>query len=79
MSEHTILQMLDLGLKVCVNSDDPAYFGGYMTENFNELAKHLSLSKDQAKMLVINSINASFTDEVRKAELYNSLNSFINS
>ena len=79
MSEHTILQMLDLGLKVCVNSDDPAYFGGYMTENFNELAKHLSLSKDQAKMLVINSINASFTDEVRKTELYNSLNSFINS
>ena len=79
MSQHPILEMLDLGLCVTVNSDDPSYFGGYMTENFNELAKNLSLSKDQAKMLVINSINASFTDEVRKAELYNSLNSFINS
>ena len=79
MSQHPILEMLDLGLCVTVNSDDPSYFGGYMTENFNELAKNLSLSKDQAKMLVINSINASFTDKVRKAELYNSLNSFINS
>jgi adenosine deaminase len=69
MSEHTILTMLELGLSVCVNSDDPSYFGGYITENFNELSKHLSLSKKQAKQLVENSINGSFASKLRKKEI----------
>ena len=43
MSEHTILTMLDLGLCVCVNSDDPSYFSGYITENFNALVDPLSI------------------------------------
>jgi len=77
MSQHTILKMLDLGLCVTVNSDDPSYFGGYITENFNELAEHLFLTKEQAILLVKNSINASFTDKIRKTELRNSLNSYI--
>ena len=69
MSEHTILTMLELGLNVCVNSDDPSYFSGYITENFNELSKHLSLSKKQAKQLVENSINGSFASKLRKKEI----------
>jgi len=69
MSDHTILTMLDLGLSVCVNSDDPSYFGGYITENFNELSQHLSLSKKQAKKLVENSINGSFASHIRKKEM----------
>ena len=77
MSQHTILEMLDLGLCVTVNSDDPSYFGGYITENFNELAEHLFLTKEQAILLVKNSINASFTDKIRKIELRDSLNSYI--
>ena len=77
MSQHTILEMLDLGLCVTVNSDDPSYFGGYITENFNELAEHLFLTKGQAILLVKNSINASFADNTRKIELRNSLNSYI--
>lgn len=66
MSQHTILDMLDRGVCVTVNSDDPAYFGGYMTENFVALARELGMTKDQAKQLVINSIDASFTGERRK-------------
>jgi adenosine deaminase len=69
MSEHTVLTMLGLGLNVCINSDDPSYFGGYITENFNELSKHLSLSKKQAKQLVQNSINGSFASKLRKKEI----------
>ena len=69
MSEHTILTMLDLGLSVCVNSDDPSYFSGYITENFNELSQHLSLSKKQAYQLVENSINGSFASHIRKKEM----------
>ena len=66
MSQHTILDMLEKGVCVTVNSDDPAYFGGYMTENFAALAQALDMTKDQAKQLVLNSIEASFADEARK-------------
>ena len=66
MSQHNILQMLEKGVCVTVNSDDPAYFGGYMTENFDALAQGLDLTRDQAKQLVLNSIEASFTDDARK-------------
>ncbi len=66
MSQHTIMMMLDLGLCVCVNSDDPSYFGGYITENFNALVDSLSLSKKQAIQLVENSISASFAADDRK-------------
>jgi len=69
MSEHNILIMLEQGVCVTVNSDDPAYFGGYMTENFIALADSLKLSEAQAKQLVMNSIEASFTDVSRKQEL----------
>ncbi len=66
MSQHNILDMLEKGVCVTVNSDDPAYFGGYMTENFVALSKALGMTKIQAKQLVINSIDASFADKIRK-------------
>lgn len=66
MSQHNILDMLEKGICVTVNSDDPAYFGGYMTENFVALAQALDMTEDQAKQLVLNSIEASFADEARK-------------
>ena len=69
MSQHNILEMLDSGVCVTVNSDDPAYFGGYMTENFEALARGLGLTGQQARQLVLNSIEASFADEARKAQI----------
>ncbi len=77
MSQHNILEMLKKGVCVTVNSDDPAYFGGYMTENFDALAQNLDLSKDQARQLVSNSIEASFADDSRKQEIRDLLNSEI--
>jgi adenosine deaminase len=76
MSKHTILNMLEQGICVTVNSDDPAYFGGYMTENFLALAQYLDLSEQQARQLVLNSINASFTDEDRKQTMRQLLSGF---
>jgi len=73
MSQHNILLMLDQGVCVTVNSDDPAYFGGYMTENFLALAESLEMSKTQAIQLVKNSIEASFVSETRKQEMLNLL------
>ena len=77
MASHTILDMLDLGVCVTVNSDDPSYFGGYMTENFLALYDSLELSRDQAISLINNSIDASFAEDSRKKELSNLLQRYI--
>ncbi len=58
MRQHNILGMLERGVKVTVNSDDPAYFGGYVTENFAALHEHLGMTEDQAKRLAQNSLDA---------------------
>jgi adenosine deaminase len=77
MASHTILDMLDLGVCVTVNSDDPSYFGGYMTENFLALYDSLELSRDQAIRLINNSIDASFAEDSRKKELSNLLQTYV--
>jgi adenosine deaminase len=69
IEHHNVLAMLEKGVCVTINSDDPAYFGGYLTENFEALAKGLEMSKRDAKKLVSNSIEASFASEKRKKEL----------
>ncbi|WP_404437846.1 adenosine deaminase [Stutzerimonas chloritidismutans] len=58
MSQHNILQMLEQGVKVTVNSDDPAYFGGYVTENFMALHESLGMTEAQARRLAQNSLDA---------------------
>ncbi|WP_120496730.1 adenosine deaminase [Kiloniella sp. EL199] len=70
MKEHPLRKMMEAGLKVTVNSDDPAYFGGYMTANFLSVTEALELSKDDIAMLCRNSIEGSFlTDEEKKPHL----------
>ena len=51
MSEHNILKLLDAGLLVTVNSDDPAYFGGYLEDNFEALAVSLAMDEGQRVQL----------------------------
>lgn len=69
IADHPLQKMLDLGLYATVNSDDPAYFGGYMNENFEAVQRALNLTVDDIKTLTINAINGSFTDDSRKATL----------
>ncbi len=69
MSDHTILSLLDRGVCVTVNSDDPAYFGGYIGDNYLALAEHLLASKEQIRQLALNSVKGSWLDEERKLEL----------
>ncbi|MCL2912690.1 adenosine deaminase [Shewanella corallii] len=66
MQEHNIALLLRRGLCVTVNSDDPAYFGGYMTDNFNAIADALPLTKDELAQFTLNAIEASFVDEAEK-------------
>ena len=58
--------MLALGLNACVNSDDPAYFGGYMNENFNALIDATSLTRDEIFQLTINGFESSFLAQAEK-------------
>jgi adenosine deaminase len=58
MAEHNILKLLEMGVKVTVNSDDPAYFGGYVTENFAALQESLGMTCEQAERLAQNSLDA---------------------
>ncbi|MBF6056731.1 adenosine deaminase [Thiomicrorhabdus heinhorstiae] len=67
MAEHNILQLLDRGLAVTVNSDDPAYFGGYINENFAAMRRSLRMNDQQLKQLAINSFEASFLEPEKKA------------
>jgi adenosine deaminase len=69
IKDHNLKQMLDLGLCVTVNSDDPAYFGGYIDENFHAVQEGLYLTEDDIHRLVKNSFQASFLDIRRRQEL----------
>ena len=60
--------MLDKKLMVMVNSDDPAYFGGYLNKNLIETQAALNLSKDEIKTLLVNSFKSSFLNEEQKKE-----------
>jgi len=66
MRNHPLKRMLDLGLKATVNSDDPAYFGGYVMDNFNAVINALDLDKDDIRTLAKNSFAGSFLSETEK-------------
>ena len=66
MGEHNIRRLLQQGVHVTVNSDDPSYFGGYMNDNFVAIQQALDLSNDELKQLAINSFEASFISDEEK-------------
>lgn len=67
MAAHPLKRMLELGLRATVNSDDPAYFGGYLNDNYNAVAHALALTRDDIVTLAKNSFLGSFLDEDDKA------------
>lgn len=69
IAQHPIRSMLDLGIAACVNSDDPAYFGGYMNQNYQLIQDGLGLSRAEIGQLARNGINGSFASPARKAAL----------
>jgi adenine deaminase len=68
MEDHNLKRLLDAGLCVTVNSDDPAYFGGYVLENYLAAQKALGLTRAELVRLARNSINASFLAEEAKRD-----------
>jgi len=60
LEDHPLRRMLDAGLKVTINSDDPAYFGGYVEENYVAATEALGLSRDEIERIAQNSLASSF-------------------
>ena len=74
LENHNLKKMLDKGLRVMVNSDDPAYFGGYLNKNLIEASKALNLDLQNVKILIENSFKSSFLDEDEKKNWLNKIN-----
>jgi adenosine deaminase len=69
LAEHPLPRMMERGLNVSVNSDDPAYFGGYVDDNFARLQAVFNFSDDQLAQLAANSVRSSFITDLRRREL----------
>lgn len=69
LEDHNLKQLLDAGLCVTINSDDPAYFGGYVGQNFLETASALNLGLEDLETLARNAVKASFLDDAAKEDL----------
>jgi len=69
LKDHNLKMLMDANLCVTINSDDPAYFGGYIGQNYLETAQALDLSLEDIEILARNAVKASFLDEDGKQEL----------
>jgi len=74
IENHNLKKMLNKGLQVMVNSDDPAYFGGYLNKNLTETQLALDLSLEEIKTLIINSFKSSFLKDDKKKEWIDKIN-----
>ena len=74
IENHNLKKMLNKGLLVMVNSDDPAYFGGYLNKNLTETQLALDLSLEEIKTLIINSFKSSFLKDNKKKEWIDKIN-----
>lgn len=77
LQQHPLKEMLDLGIRATINSDDPAYFGGYLNENFLAIENALRLGRERLTQLARNSFNAAFIDGARREQLLGELNAYV--
>jgi adenine deaminase len=77
MREHPVLSMMEKGLFVTVNSDDPAYFGGYVNENYGAVQQAFGLSDADLAQFARNSFNAAFLVEEDKRMLLSRLDQYL--
>jgi adenosine deaminase len=76
MGSHNLRRLLDAGLAVTINSDDPAYFGGYVNDNYLAAFEALALDVRHARQLAANSFAASFAPEAQKRSWLGELDAF---
>ena len=77
LEDHGLKRLLDQGVKVTINSDDPAYFGGYVGDNYAAVARALDLDRDDLVTLARNSIEATFLAAADKQRLIVELDRYV--
>jgi adenosine deaminase len=77
LAGHPLKRLLDAGLCITVNSDDPAYFGGYVAENYTAVQRALGLTRADIVALARNSITASWLSAVRRSQLFSEIDAFV--
>lgn len=77
LKKHPLKKMIQKNLLVTINSDDPAYFGGYVNENYSAIANALNLSKEEICNLAKNSFQASFLDDHEKEKMIKKIDEYI--
>lgn len=77
MEKHNLKKLFQRGVCVTINSDDPSYFGGYLTENFIQCQKHLNLSHDDLCKIAKNSFEASFLPESEKLKFHQLVHDYV--
>jgi adenosine deaminase len=73
IENHNLRELIDAGLRVTINSDDPAYFGGYINENFGAVCDAFDLNRQEICALGRNSFEGAFMDETRRLEIIGEL------
>ena len=76
LKDHPLLQLMEAGVMVTINSDDPAYFDGYMNENYIQISTALNFSKKQISQLAKNSFKASFLPDKKKEKLISQVENY---
>jgi len=77
LAEHPLKRLLDAGVAVTVNSDDPAYFGGYLVDNYLAASAALRLTRGDVAALARNSVEGSLLPAARRAELVAEIDAFV--
>ncbi|MGI9595911.1 MAG: adenosine deaminase, partial [Acidimicrobiales bacterium] len=77
LEDHNLARLLRRGVKVTINSDDPAYFGGYVADNYLATATALDLSRDDLVTMARNSIEASFAPAEQRAGWRSELDHYV--
>ena len=77
LEDHNLKQLLDAGLNVTINSDDPAYFGGYVAANYVALCDALQLTRSDVEALARNSLEAAFLDDAARDALLDELAAYV--
>ncbi len=77
MEDHPLKKLMEKGLRVTINSDDPAYFGGYINENYLVAQEALKLDKEDIYKIAKNSFEASFIDAPRKEQMIAKLDDYM--
>jgi adenosine deaminase len=77
LEDHPLRRMLQAGLRATINSDDPAYFGGYLGDNYREIQRALGLTREELATLARNSFLGSFMTETEKAAAIGKLDAYL--